>query len=99
MIRLPVSGVPVALSPLTGVEDVLLLESNGANEPALVLALFSRLARQSDGGQPDWGDLAVSDADALLLYLRQSVLGDGLQAVSNCPQPSCGAKKIGRAHV
>lgn len=89
---LPVSGLAVTLNPLTGAEEMLLLEAaSDQGEAALVLALLERVARTTPD-RPDWAGLAITDADALLLSLRQAVFGDRMQAESACPDPECGAR-------
>lgn len=85
--RLPVSGRCVALRQPTGHDEALLLEARG-NEPARAIAFATLLA--ADG--LDAASLPVPDLDALLLRLRQALLGDRLLAAATCPAPSCGTR-------
>jgi hypothetical protein len=58
----------------------------------LALAIARRLARAADGTAVDWSELAVTDLDALVLRLRQALLGDRLQAELLCRAPGCGQR-------
>jgi len=91
LIRLPVSERDVVVRQPTGEEDVLLLEAT-AYDIHLALALVARLARPADGSQPDWETLSVTDLDALLLRIRQAVLGDRIRTDLFCQEPGCGAR-------
>lgn len=91
MSRLPVSGLQVAFRQLTGLEDLLLQERQDTSV-TLSLMLIDRLAHVTDGALVDWGELTVTDLDALLLLLRQAVLGDVIRADTQCSQPSCRAR-------
>ena len=92
IIRLPVSGLAVQIRPMTGTEELRLLEAQETVPAALTLLLLEHLATVPGGEPHDWQTLPAPDADALLLYLRQAVFGDAIAAVSNCPQADCGAK-------
>jgi hypothetical protein len=91
LFRLPVSGHVVALQYPTGVEDLLLLESSN-DDTALALALADHLARPTAGIVLDWRELSVSDLDALILRLRQLVIGDHLGADVACQASGCGQR-------
>ncbi len=92
--RLPVSGRFVALRQPSGVEDLLLAEAarTPGGDAALALALVRRLARAVEGEPVDWGNLCVTDLDALVLRLRQALIGDRVQADVPCPAPECGQR-------
>jgi hypothetical protein len=89
--QLPVSGMRVSFRPPTGREDLLLRESR---LPALALGqrLVTRLARTDDGAPVDAAGLSVTDFEALLLAIRQSVLGDVIRAEAICQVPDCRAR-------
>jgi hypothetical protein len=90
--RLPVSGRVVALRQPSGAEDLLLLEAarTPGGDAALALALASRLARSVESDPVDWSKLSVTDLDALVLRLRQALIGDRVRADIACPAPGCG---------
>ncbi len=84
---LPVSGLEVSLSQPTGAED-LLLADHSLGDPRLVLALVRRLA---EAREPiDWAQLTVTDADTLILRLRQIVVGARISA--NVPCIACSSR-------
>ena len=83
---LPVSGHRVCVRQPTGVEDLLLADSP-IEDPQLTLALVRRLA-WSDGDL-DWAALPVVDIDALILRLRQCVIGDHISTSVLCGVTSC----------
>lgn len=85
--ELPVSGRRVALRQPTGRDEMLLLEARGA-EPARAIAFATRLA--CDG--TDAASLPVPDLDALLLRLRQALVGDRLLTETACPARGCRAR-------
>ncbi len=89
MIVLPVSRRVVELTALTGMEDALLLESPDNNTAALAASLLSRTGRFVDGQAVGWEALPVTDADALLLHLRQREFGDTIRAESACRRGDC----------
>jgi len=89
--RLPVSAIGIVLRQPTGAEDILILESR-ADDAALALALINRLAQAAGGPSVCWEDLPVSDLDAILLRLRQTVFGDLIRADAACPAPDCGKR-------
>jgi hypothetical protein len=63
------------------------------DEVALALALAARLASPlADLSTQTWGDLCVTDLDALLLRIRQMVFGDSIRAEAICPAPPCGSR-------
>jgi hypothetical protein len=92
--RLPVSGQVVALRPPSGAEDLLLAEAarTPRGDAALALALAGRLAVAVEGEPLDWGGLPVADLDALVLRLRQTLIGDHVRADVACPAPACGQR-------
>jgi hypothetical protein len=92
--RLPVSGRVVALRPLCGDDELLLLEGAGtpSGDAAVALALAGRLSRDVAGAPVDWGSLSVTDLDALVLHLRQALLGDRIRADLACPARGCGRR-------
>jgi hypothetical protein len=75
----------------TGAEDLLLLEATG-DDTELTLALASRLTRFGVGAGLDWSELTVSDLDALVLRLRQAVIGDSVRADVACRAAGCGKR-------
>lgn len=89
-VRLPVAGIDVALRTPTGAEDILLSEA-GRQDVGVGLALLRRLASRADGEPIDWDRVALTDVDALLLRLRQHLLGDLVRADTTCPAPDCRA--------
>lgn len=88
-IRLPVSGLTVDVRSPTGAEDIVLAEAAACDWP-LTLRLIGLLAAAPDGHPVDWGALAVTDGDALLLLLRGALGADWLRATVVCPAPDCG---------
>jgi hypothetical protein len=91
VVRLPVSQRAVHLRRPAGAEDLLLLEA-AACDTALALELAACLAQPADGVDLDWGLLPVTDLDALLLLLRQLVLGDLIRAEVVCSAEGCGQR-------
>jgi hypothetical protein len=91
MFRLPVSGLEVTIRQPVGEDDLLLQEMRASNT-ALALTLISRLVRPADGSVVDWGELTITDLEALLLLIRKVVVGDLIEADLSCIQPECGAK-------
>jgi hypothetical protein len=85
----------VILRPLTGVEELLLLEAPIC-DTALALALLDRLAQRAEEVEETdaffSGGLCVTDVDALLLYLRSAIFGDAIRSDALCPRESCGAR-------
>jgi hypothetical protein len=78
---LPVSGVAIALRPLTGIEELLLAEGDIA-DPRLALSLAEHLG--ATNAITDWSDLTVTDIDVLIAHLRQALLGDRVVAELAC---------------
>ena len=91
LFRLPVSGHVVALRHPNGAEDLLLLEAAG-EDTLQALALVSRLARPATDIGIDWLELTVTDLDALILRLRQMVIGDRIRADVACRASGCGQR-------
>jgi hypothetical protein len=92
--RLPVSGLSVTLSPLTGEEEVLLAEGS-VSDPMLALDLVRRIAfvePSPDAGEVDWAALTVADIDAILMRLRQLMLGGTVSANLHCHAEGCGER-------
>jgi hypothetical protein len=89
IVRLPVSGITVALLQPTGAEDLLLLERE--SEIRISIALAHRLARRLDGAEFDATALPVPDLERLMLELRREVLGDVITSSAKCPAPECAA--------
>ncbi len=88
---LPVSGIAVALLPPTGREDLLLSEYGG-DEDAAALALMQKLTRSEAGEELAWPELAPTDLDAVLLRLRQALIGDRIVGDLYCHRPDCGSQ-------
>lgn len=91
IVRVPVAGVEMALRVPTGAEDMLLFEA-GTQDFGVALALLGRLVSRVDGQPIDWDRVAVTDVDALLLRLRQHLLGDLVRAEASCSRPECRAR-------
>ena len=92
--RLPVSGREVSLRHAQRGRRPAAAEAarTPGGDAALALALASRLTRAVDGGPIDWGTLSVTDLDALVLRLRQALIGDRVRADLACPAPGCGRR-------
>jgi hypothetical protein len=81
----------VVLRQPTGAEDLLLQEASvGSTE--LTLALVGRLTQPVWASALDWRMLSVTDLEAVLLKIRQSVFGDLIQADLLCTAQGCGAR-------
>lgn len=89
MFRLPISGWRVRFRQPTGAEDLLLQESRDLGI-GVALRFLDRLAQCADDSTPEWSALAITDFEALLLMLRQTVIGDVIRGETNCK--ACGAK-------
>jgi hypothetical protein len=83
---LPVSGTVVSLRQPTGAEDVLLAEHD-PEDPALVLLLAEQLGFADPAAY--WAELPVPDIDALVVRLRQAMIGDRVVADLTC---ACGQR-------
>jgi hypothetical protein len=90
-VRLPISGIDVMLREPVGAEDILLLEAP-AFDTAFALELVARLAFLANGQTVEWSNLCVTDLDALLLLLRQMLLGNLIRTDIICPAADCGAR-------
>jgi hypothetical protein len=88
-VSLPISGLQLRLRTPTGAEDLLLLESPGA-DLGLAVALLDQVVEPVGGGCVDWSELPLMDVDVLLIRLRGLVFGDDVRAGCNCPMPNCG---------
>lgn len=96
-VHLPISGIAVTLRPMTGVEELMILEAaDDASieaELGLAVALAERLAEMEDRDRfPGLRDLPVIDLDTLLLRLRQGSLGDHVRGEIICPVSGCGER-------
>lgn len=96
--ELPVSGLEVAVEAPTGIEDLLLQEAR-VLDTRLMFRLFDQLVTVAKYSSPNWGELAVTDLEALLLLLRVTTLGDMVQAETHCASASCGAKVDVSFHI
>jgi hypothetical protein len=84
--RLPISQLRYELLPVSGHDELLLLETNDLNR-SLGLRLVSGVVRlESD---TDWWALPVADFEWLLLMLRLSMFGDAVQAEVSCMNATC----------
>ena len=90
-VRLPISGIDVMLREPVGAEDILLLEAL-AYDTAFTLEFVARLAAPANGAEVEWSNLCVTDLDALLLLLRQMLLGNLIRTDIVCPAADCGAR-------
>src|SRR5947209_201449 len=90
-IRLPISQIEVILREPVGVDDILLLEAP-VYDTACALELIARLALPANGQVVEWSALCVTDLDALLLQLRQKLLGNLIRTDITCPVADCGAR-------
>jgi len=81
MVRLPVSGLEVALREPDGLDDMLVRETLGSPIEA-GLALIEQLAGQADR---DWASLVVTDFEFLLLSVRAARFGQQLSLGFACP--------------
>jgi hypothetical protein len=91
LVRLPITGIDVALRSPAGADDLLLLEG-GPLDMRLAVALLARLVCGPDGAAIDPATLPISDVDVLLLRLRQQVVGDLVSAETSCAARGCGAR-------
>lgn len=84
----------VDLRPLTGEDEAFLLEggalSLAAKTTAILFCCLTRLGSLDTITMEMVGSLSVGDREALLLNLRRLTLGDRMQCVLRCPEPSCG---------
>jgi hypothetical protein len=81
MVRLPVSGLEIALRKPDGLDDMLVRETLGS--PIEVgLALVERLA---GGPDRDWTSLVITDFEFLLLSVRAARFGQQLSLAFACP--------------
>src|SRR5262245_57008703 len=89
VVRLSVEATQVVLRPPAGDDDLRLLEAD-RTDLRVALALLEGLARRPDGAPLDGPALAIPDVDALLLLLRQEVMGDRVRTDARCP--ACSAR-------
>ena len=81
MVRLPVSGLEIALRKPDGLDDMLLRELAGSPIEA-GLALIERLASEADR---NWASLIVTDFEFLLLSVRAARFGQQVSLGFACP--------------
>jgi hypothetical protein len=86
--RLPVSGLEVEVRPPSGTEDVLLADATACDWP-LTLRLIALIAQPLGRDSFDWGELVVTDADALLLLTRRGLVAEGVSGEIACRNPEC----------
>jgi hypothetical protein len=86
---LPVSGIAVSLRQPTGTEDIILAECD-PDDPALALALLERLGEADPA--VGWAGVPAYDVDALIVRLRQAVIGDRIVAEATCAAAACGQR-------
>lgn len=86
--RLPVSGLEVDVRPPSGTEDVLLADARVCDWP-LTLRLIELIAQPVGRESFDWGELVVTDADALLLLTRRWLVAETVSGEVGCPNPGC----------
>ena len=91
MFQLPVSGFNVIVRQPTGVEDLALQEPQSSSM-ATSLAFVERLTQSEVGERLDWRELTVTDLEAIMLWLRRTILGNTVQAETRCIHAECGAR-------
>lgn len=86
--RLPVSGTEISLRQPDGDEDVLLYESP---DPGLRLALTlaNRLSSRVDGRDLQWDEAAITDLDAVMIFVRILEFGSLVHGEAVCPSIAC----------
>ncbi len=87
-VRLPVSGIEVMLREPVGIDDILLLETP-TYDTAFALEFIARLASSASGQVIEWSTICVTDLDALLLLIRQKLLGNLIRTDIVCPVEDC----------
>jgi hypothetical protein len=90
VLDLSVAGFDVEFGPLTGADDIILLEA-GSLDLSVAVTLLARLADRSDASL-DLLSLSMTDIDVLLLRLRQRLLGDAVRAEVVCAAKGCRAR-------
>lgn len=90
-VRLPVTGMDVRLRLPAGADDLFLLEA-GPPDLAVALAFLGRVVRRAGGEPLDAASLPIGDVDALLLRLRQKIVGDTISGETLCAAPGCRAR-------
>jgi hypothetical protein len=85
---LPVSGVTLAVSEPSGVDELFVVETALAPVPAM-LELCRRVGRTIMGDALDWIDLPAADLDAAVLLIRRSWIGDTVRTDVICPGAEC----------
>ena len=89
--RLPVDGRVVCVGSFRGAEDLLLAES-AASDTILAMRLADRLTRDTQGARVDWGNVAITDLDAFVIFLRRMLIGDGIRSDATCVAKGCGQR-------
>ena len=92
MAWLPVSKIEVGLKPPNGWDELRVVEAPECNTQ-LALELAARLAVFPPGLSLDWGQLPVTDLDALFLHLRRQLFSETVLTDLSCPYPEC-SKRI-----
>lgn len=90
-VRLPLSGLEVELRHPTGADDLLLIESPPA-DLRIAVTLMSRLGAGIDGAAIAWGGLTVAELNAVILQLRQALIGDRIATETVCQAKGCGRR-------
>src|SRR6266436_7183664 len=90
MVQLPISGIEVILREPIGTDDILLLETP-TYDTAFASEFIARLASPAHGQAVEWSTLCVTDLNALLLLLRQKLLGNLIRTDIVCPAEDCDA--------
>ncbi len=85
------------LRPLTGADEAFLQEEAAGLAPverssALLARTLVRLGTSRTVTREVIGSLTLGDRDALMLHLRASTLGPGIDAVLVCPSAGCGQR-------
>jgi hypothetical protein len=85
------------LRPVCGDDEAFLLDAGESLRPvqkttALLARCLTRLGPAREMTLDIVRSLTAGDREALLLHLRRLTLGDRLQGVLACPDPSCGRK-------
>ena len=88
---LPVSGARLSVREPTGADEIFVVETSLAPMPAL-LELARRVTAAATGDPLDWASLPATDLDAVALVIRQSWIGDTIQADAMCPAQDCGER-------
>lgn len=85
---LPVSGVTLAVSEPTGVDELYVVETTLPPLPALV-GLAHRVTSTVAGDPIDWASLPATDLAAAALMIRRSWIGEAIRTDTRCPEADC----------